>query len=109
MRLTQKEYNEIKARFKRTASKPKPIVRNEPLAKNKVKETNSERTIINITSYRTRLCDPDNVSPKYIVDALRYEGIIRNDTSDDIDLTVTQVKVKTRNEERTEIEIIKGE
>lgn len=106
MRLTQEEYDKIASRFKRTITQFKQATRNEPLAKNEVKEKDSGRVIINITSYRTRLCDPDNVSPKYIVDAMRYEGLIKNDTIQDIDLTVQQVKVKTRKEERTEIEII---
>lgn len=58
-----------------------------------------------IVSYRRRLLDPDNLCPKYFIDCLRYAGIIKNDTPDDIHLHVGQRKVKTKQEERTEIEI----
>lgn len=62
------------------------------------------RVRVRVVSFRSRLCDPDNLCPKYFVDCLRYAGLITDDTPELITLEVSQVKVK-RGEERTEIEI----
>ena len=88
--------------------KPKQVVRDEPLAAAQGKETSTGRTVVRIVSFRTRLCDTDNLCGgcKYAVDALRYNGLIPNDDPQSIELRVTQIKVKTRKQERTEIEII---
>lgn len=63
------------------------------------------RVQLSIVSFRRRLIDPDNLCPKYFIDCLRYAGIIPNDREEDITLQVSQVKVKTKAEERTELEI----
>ena len=63
------------------------------------------RRRVTVTSYRVRLLDPDNLCIKYHIDGLRYAGVIRDDTTNDIELFVRQFKVKTRQEERTEIEV----
>lgn len=111
VRLTKKQYEVLKARTKGANSKPKSTSRNEPLAKAQTKEEDTGRAIVRICSYRTRLLDIDNLygGSKYICDALRYAGIIRDDTCKDIDLKVYQIKVKTKKEERTEIEVIKDD
>jgi hypothetical protein len=108
MRLTQEEYDKlIKNRLAgKAVAKPKPTVRNKPLAKKKLEAENTQRPIVRITSYTTRLQDPDNVCAKFHIDALRYESLIRDDRAADIELFVYQCKVKTKKEERVEIEII---
>ena len=108
MRLTQKQYEALKARIKRANPKSKSTSRNESLVASQIKEEDTRRARVTITSYRVRLCDPDNPTPKYHLDALRHFGVIRNDRIQDIDLVVNQVKVKTRKDERTEIEVIKS-
>jgi hypothetical protein len=75
------------------------------MAKKKREERYPDRVRVSIVSFRTRLCDPDNLCPKYFVDCLRYAGLIRNDRLKDIILEVSQEKVRTREEERTEIVI----
>lgn len=60
---------------------------------------------VRITSFRCQLGDADSLCGKYFVDALRYSGIIRDDTTSLLDYSIRQEKVKTRKEEKTEIEI----
>lgn len=65
------------------------------------------RVALTITSYRCgRICDPDNVAVKYLVDALRYCGALRDDSCAEITLTIKQERVRTRKEEGTLIEIV---
>lgn len=95
----------IKAHHQRAANpQPKQTVLNAPLGAEETKGRDT-RSRVKISSYRVRLLDPDNMCVKYHVDGLRYAGIIRDDTTNDIELFVRQFKVKTRQEERTEIEI----
>lgn len=61
------------------------------------------RILVSITSHRRRLLDPDNIVVKYFVDCLRYSGLLRDDRNEDIELRVSQKKVQTAEEERTEI------
>lgn len=88
-------------------AKPKRVVWDEPLEKAPREKGDSVRSKVSIVSYRRRLLDVDNLfgGVKYFVDSLRYAGLIRNDDPESISLIVSQVKVKTKQEERTEIEI----
>lgn len=74
----------------------------EPLAEAAREESHSKRFRIRVTSFRSRLIDPDNLCPKYFIDCCRYAGLIPNDTSEDIVLEVAQQKSSS---ERTEITI----
>lgn len=65
----------------------------------------SERCLLSFTCYRTKRQDPDNAVVKWFVDALRRARLIQDDTEDDIEIKIKQVKCKTRKEERTEIEL----
>jgi len=59
-----------------------------------------------VTSYRVKLCDIDNLEPKFLIDALRYGKLIANDSPKDIsELSVRQVKVQHFIDEHTEVEI----
>lgn len=85
--------------------KPEQIVRHEPLAKVKRAPENTPRFFIRIESRRLRLLDPDNLCPKYFIDAAKYAKLIPDDTAADIRFTINQVKVKKKDHECTVIEI----
>lgn len=93
------------------SSVPQQAVRHEPLAaeERKAGDTGRFPVRVTVTSYRQRLIDPDNLCPKYFVDACRYSRLIRDDSAKDIEFTARQVKVATKAEQRTEIEIFAPE
>lgn len=64
---------------------------------------------IRFVSVRKRLCDPDNLAVKWLLDCLRYAQIISDDSPDKISLEVTQRKCKRgrAEKEHTVIEITK--
>lgn len=76
----------------------------EPLAPQPGEKGHSTRLHVRITSFRSRLIDPDNLCPKYFIDCLRYAGLIQNDTADDITLEISQKKAKHN---RTLIELFR--
>lgn len=82
---------------------PEPIVQHEPVAAKEREASHSGRIHVRVISYRRRLCDPDNLCPKYFIDCLRYAQIIPDDRAKDITLEVSQEK---SNDERTEIEVL---
>lgn len=86
-------------------------VPNEPVAAEERKTGNAGRVPVRVTvtSYRRRLIDPDNLCPKYFVDACRYSRLIRDDSAKEIEFTARQEKVATKAEERTVIEIFAPE
>lgn len=63
------------------------------------------RVHLRIVSVRKRLLDPDNLSPKWLIDCLRYCGAINGDEPDKISLETTQRKAGKGEEEHTIIEI----
>ncbi|HEX2900802.1 MAG TPA: hypothetical protein VHS96_13860 [Bacteroidia bacterium] len=67
-----------------------------------------QRPKIHFTLYRVALLDPDNkwASVKFLLDAMRYAGLIPNDRECDIEMIVTQQKVAHRAEEGTGVEIL---
>lgn len=69
------------------------------------KEANPERVLIRFVSVRKRLLDPDNLSEKWLLDCLRYCGIIRGDEPEKITLETTQRKCQRGEAEHTEISI----
>lgn len=86
-------------------AEPKRIIRHESVGQAPRKEGYPNRFKVSIVSYRKRLIDPDNLCPKYFIDALRYEGLIPDDTAREIVLEVRQEKAVTKCFERTVIEI----
>lgn len=105
MNVTRQWYEDYQARRKASGSKPQQAVRNEPVATKEGKAKDSTRYAVRIRSFRRRLCDPDNLCPKYFIDGLRYSGSIPGDRPQDIELHVSQEEVKSKDQERTEIEI----
>ena len=111
MKWTVQQYNEYQAYRKASGAKPKQVVRHEPVAEKTGEDGNAKIVpcrIVRITSYRRRLLDFDNLAGgcKYFLDCCKYSQLIPDDRPQDIALQVSQVKVKTRDEERTEVEII---
>jgi len=83
-----------------------PAVVNEPLGTNQGEASHSGRLVVRVESFRRRLLDEDNLAIKWAVDALRYAGIIPDDSPDKVSIKACQQKVKTKEEERTEITIV---
>jgi hypothetical protein len=67
----------------------------------------ARKCLVRFTCYRIRRQDPDNGVYKWHIDALRYAGLIPNDTEDDIEIAASQKRVRTRKQERVEIELTK--
>lgn len=76
-----------------------------PLGEGQTKKADSAIYEISVVSYRTRLCDEDNLCEKYHIDALRYLNLIPDDSPDKCHIITTQQKVSTKKEQRTEISI----
>jgi len=64
---------------------------------------------LTITRYSTRTLDVDNFAGgcKPLIDQIRYAKLIPDDNPESVEIIFKQVKVKTLNEQRTEVEIIK--
>jgi hypothetical protein len=77
-----------------------------PLASHPQTEVRSAtRRRVRITVCTQRLRDPDNNCVKWLIDSLRYFGILADDSPEHITLEVVQRKVKTKQEQGTLIEI----
>ena len=95
-----------RAELPSTKSQPSPPrKRDNPLASRKEGSQERPKTGLVITSHRVNLLDPDNVLVKPLVDALRYAGLIEDDSLRHITLDVQQVKVGSYDEEKTVVEI----
>lgn len=70
-------------------------------------QPDNPKYFIKITDYRQRLLDRDGACPKYVIDCLRYAGIIENDRYGDVDYKVHQVRVKEEKDIRTEITVLR--
>lgn len=88
---------------------PDPVVergvRNGTLAAGKTKGRDSGRFFVRVTSYRRRLLDEDNLCEKYVVDCCRYAGLLPGDDPSQARIVTTQEKVRSKEEERTEVVI----
>lgn len=90
----------------RKTAKPQPTDAGSELARpRQAQKAGAERVHLRITSVRKRLLDPDNLVPKWTIDALRYCGIIRGDEPDKITIETAQRKVVKGEEEHTLVEI----
>jgi len=76
---------------------------NGALAEAKGETRNPAKFLVRIISYRRRLLDEDNLAEKYHVDSLRYASLLPDDSPLLVSIKPEQVKVKTEEEERTEI------
>jgi hypothetical protein len=106
----------IFSRPTQTKSVPVPVLphpkselhaRQESLDSHQDEAGGTGRTFVCIESRRVRPIDPDNLAGgcKFIIDALRYAGLLQEDTPEKISLQVDQKKVDRRTQEKTLIEI----
>jgi hypothetical protein len=94
----------LEVQRKAQSAQPECAVCDAPVGEAQGESKNAGRVRVWIESRRARLLDPDNLAAKYFVDSLRYAGLIPNDRTEDIELKVTQKKVK-KGEEETVIEL----
>ena len=85
--------------------KPKPPVCDGSLGEAKRKTPYTGRIHVRVTVRRKRTTDPDNNTPKYVLDCLRYAQILPDDREQDITLETRQEK--TREQEETLIELFR--
>lgn len=90
------------------SAKPEPAIQHEVERSDASQKRGSGRFEVRITSYRVRLLDADNLAGgcKFLIDALRYEKLIPDDSPDAIELFISQVRVSKKLSERTEVIII---
>lgn len=83
----------------------------------KAKETSKDCTAkrnpiytLAITRYSTKTLDVDNLAGgcKPLIDQIRYAHLIPDDNPESVEITFTQVKVRTQAEQRTEVRITKA-
>lgn len=79
--------------------------RQKPLPCDVLPHKGETRFVVRITSRRVRLLDEDNLCEKFLVDGLRYAGIIPDDAPDRCRIITTQKKVAHFRDETTEIAI----
>jgi hypothetical protein len=83
----------------------KPDSGNDSVGEAPRKVADPVRRLVRITSYRLRELDERNLWDKYVVDALRYAGVIFDDSPQWCQVEVHQIKVGKKSSERTEVEI----
>ncbi len=76
-----------------------------PLATRPAQAFHPGKYFVRIISYRCVLLDEDNLCGKFLVDSLRYAALLPADSPDRCRIIATQEKVRTKKEERTEIQI----
>ena len=90
---------------------PAPIVERHPrlwpLAEGAIEEGHPGRFLVRVTSFRRRLLDEDNLCEKYVVDCCRYAGLLPADDAGAAKIEVSQIQVRRKEEERTEV-LIEG-
>lgn len=103
--LREFKQREANAQSKLRASRAEPVVCHEPVRPYEGEKKVPAKIAIRITSRRKRLLDPRGEVDKYLVDGLRYAGLIPNDRAKDITIQVEQVQVHGDDPTGTDIEI----
>lgn len=80
----------------------------EPLDADKAEARDAGKFVVRVTSFRLRLLDEDNLCEKYLVDGLRYAGLLPSDAPDRCRIITTQKKVARQAEEHTRIVIMRN-
>jgi hypothetical protein len=94
-----------KARGLLQPTQHQPSVSHEPVAEGTGEDHRPGFCVVRIKSFRTRLIDERNLYDKAITDALRYAGIIRDDSPQWCKVEVSQIRVGIKADERTEIDV----
>jgi hypothetical protein len=91
-------------------TKPKPTPRPALDGPAKRKETSQSRITLCITRCSTKLLDADNFAGgcKPLIDQLRYAKLIPDDDPETVEILFRQIKVKTKAEEMTQVEITRS-
>ena len=92
-------------RDSRPPTKLESTLSNEPLATSQAKDENSRRCTIRYLNIRRRLLDSENLATKYHTDAMRYFGILKDDTYEMLKVEPDQRKAKKGEEEKIIITI----
>lgn len=80
-------------------------VRPDSLGQGEAKGGDPKRFLVRVASFRRRLLDEDNLVAKFVIDCCRYAGILHSDAPGQTKIEVAQFQVKTKAEQRTEIQI----
>lgn len=91
--------------------KPQPTPRLPLVNPREGKDQSKTRTTLVITRLSCSLLDADNFAGgcKPLIDQLRYAKLIEDDDPETVEILFRQTKVKTKAEERTEVEIRQGD
>jgi hypothetical protein len=91
-------------------AKPQPAARPALVAPAKGEGPRKARTTLVITRHACSLLDADNYAGgcKPLIDQLRYAKLIEDDDPETVEILFRQVKVKTKKEEMTTVEITQG-
>jgi hypothetical protein len=90
------------------SSVPERGVRVKSVGKGESEEGMRAEYTVSIRSLRVRLLDPDNLYLKDLIDQIRYAGLIPEDTPEVVEIDITQKKVSSYKEEKTEIKITRN-
>lgn len=92
-------------------AKPQPAPRLPLVNPREGKDQSKTRTTLVITRLSCSLLDADNFAGgcKPLIDQLRYAKLIEDDDPETVEILFRQTKVKTKAEERTEVEIRQGD
>lgn len=106
----------LRAHELRTKHRQAEIARSSPIVERRadakqvgpppIQEANHERIIVRVHAVRKRLLDEDNSCEKFLVDALRYCGIIADDRPATTKIEVSQRKCEAGEDEHVIIEIL---
>ena len=77
----------------------------QPLEDGRAQANHSGKYFVRVVSYRVVLLDEDNLCEKFHVDGLRYAGLLPDDAPGRCRIITTQEKVRTKAEQRTEIQV----
>jgi hypothetical protein len=87
----------------RKGSKLEPDTRDAALVEAQAKAGDTGVFYVRVVSFRRRLLDEDNLCEKFFVDCCRYAGLLPSDAAGKARIAVSQEKVGSEAEERTEI------
>ena len=91
--------------------KPQPAPRKALVNPREGEDPRKNRVTLVITRSAVSLLDADNFAGgcKPLIDQLRYAKLIEDDDPETVEILFRQTKVKTKAEERTEVEIRQGD
>lgn len=101
----QQQRAAVKAGGEASGAEPEPSALPALEAGNAPEARHPAKRVVRISCLRVKRQDPDNGIYKWHIDAIRAAGLIHDDTEEAIELITRQIKVATKAEEKTIIEI----